>query len=130
MTLVRGRLYAGNYQDSCRNLLMGFCSQGERLGSTLNTTRKKWEFIAKELAVVLGCAVDRKLIKMKHWGQGEESSKRDFKGYLLKAGYGDQLSSRGWWRMRNLPRYQGREDIQCRVFWLNWHHKISVKIGQ
>lgn len=47
-------------------VLMGFCSQGERLGSTLNTTREKWEFIAKELGVRLGCAVDRKLIKMKH----------------------------------------------------------------
>lgn len=44
----------------------------------------------------LECAVDRKLIKRKHQGQGEDSGKRDKKGFLLKAGQGDQLSSRGW----------------------------------
>lgn len=40
MTFVRGRLYARNYQDSCKGHFNEVWSRRERLDSTLNTTRK------------------------------------------------------------------------------------------
>lgn len=86
MTLVWGRLYAGNYQGSCRDHFNEVLQSGREIGLNSEYNKEKWEFIVKELGVGLGRAMDRKLIKMKHWGQGEDSSKRDFKGYLLKAG--------------------------------------------
>lgn len=40
-----------------RDYYSGDCSGRERLGPTLNMTKKKWEFIAKEKVGVSGCKV-------------------------------------------------------------------------
>lgn len=65
---------------------MGFCSCGERLGSTLNTIMK-WEFIDKEQ----GGELLRGSIKVKRrfWYT-------DIMGFSLKAGQGDQTPPGGW----------------------------------
>ena len=39
-------------------------------------------------------------------GVREDSSYTNIIKLLLKAGQGDQISPEGWWRIRNLIRYQ------------------------
>lgn len=41
MTLVRGRLYAGNYQDSCRNHFNGVLQSGRETGFNSEYNKEK-----------------------------------------------------------------------------------------
>lgn len=44
LQMVRKTLFKGNCLDSIGTTVMGSCNGGERLGSTLNTTKKSGNF--------------------------------------------------------------------------------------
>ena len=56
-------------------------------------------------------SVDRKLLGGTIRAKGASSSTNQI-GFLLKTGQGDQTSPGGWWRVRNLIRYQGCSDSE------------------
>lgn len=64
-----------------------------RTGLDSEYNKGKWRFIAKEQSGGVG---KRKTAQRGRQGQGD-SGKTGPMGFSLKAGQGDQTSSRGWW---------------------------------
>lgn len=97
---------------------MGSYSRSDRLGSTLNKTRKtkqrKWECIGKEQR---GGLVDEKLLRgiirsIVFWLHQP-------KRILAEVGQGDSILLKEKWRMWNQIIYKGRQDIHDGELWLN-----------